>query len=174
VYYVATDMKWVGFKASLTTFHATLLNTRLASTSLTPSVKRKCSYMQKRIKFVCQSKKQLKFETYLLNLPKTSLLWHHERSHGQRTTWASSGSTNVQPLIDRSHEPCRGTTIDKRHPAPCWHNYGVIGRSSWRLPSTAHQMNGSPSYPPSSEQVEPGESVATYKNWISYFIQKWI
>jgi hypothetical protein len=37
-----------------------LLNTWLALASLTPSAKQKCSCMQKRIKFTCQSKKTIK------------------------------------------------------------------------------------------------------------------
>jgi hypothetical protein len=37
-------------------------------------------------KNACQSKKQLKFETHLLNLPRTSSPWHPKRSPGRRTT----------------------------------------------------------------------------------------
>jgi hypothetical protein len=36
--------------------------------------------MQKTIKFTCQSTKQLKFETYLLNLPRTYAPHHPDRS----------------------------------------------------------------------------------------------
>jgi hypothetical protein len=64
----------------LITLHAVLLNTKMVSTSLTPSTKQKCSCIQERIKFACQSIKQLKFEIYLLNLPRTSSSRHHGRS----------------------------------------------------------------------------------------------
>jgi hypothetical protein len=39
--------------------------------------------LQKRIKFACQSKNQLKFEIYLLNLPRTS----SPRYLGRSSTW---------------------------------------------------------------------------------------
>jgi hypothetical protein len=159
---------------SFITFRAVLLNTEIASTSLTPSAKRKCFCMQKRIKFACQSKKQLKFEIYLLKLPRTSSPWHPGRSLGRRTAWVPSGSMSVQLPIDRPREPCRGTTTDKRSPAPCWHACGVPCHSSWCPPTASCQLDRSPSDPPNSKQVEPGESVATCKNWISYLIQKWI
>jgi hypothetical protein len=156
-------MQQACLKASLITLLATMLNTRLASTSLTPSATRKCSCMQKRIKFVCQSKKQLKFETYLLNLPRTSSTWHPRRSLGQHTVWVPSGSMSMQPLFGRPQEPCWGTTTNKRYLAPCWHKYGVPGHSSWCTPTASCQLDASPSCPPSFEQVEIGESVAIWK-----------
>jgi hypothetical protein len=54
------DMQRVCLKASLVTFHAALLNMELALAWLTPSVKQKCFYMQKRIKFAYQRKKTIK------------------------------------------------------------------------------------------------------------------
>jgi hypothetical protein len=48
--------------ASLLTFHIALLRTMLAVSKLMPSVKQKCSYIQKRIKIAQQSKKHVKFE----------------------------------------------------------------------------------------------------------------
>jgi hypothetical protein len=161
-------------KASLITFCVALLNTELASASITPSIKRKCSFLQKKIKFTCQSTKQLKFENYQLNLPRISSPRHPERSPSWHTTWAPSGSLSVQLLIVLPWEPCRPTTTNKRTPTPSWHNYGVHGHFSWRPPTAAHQLDGSSSCPLNSEQVKPGERVTTYKNWITYFIQKWI
>jgi hypothetical protein len=69
-------------KVSLITLHLALLKMRLASSSLTPSAKRYCSCMQKRIKFACKITKQLKFESYLLNLPKTYSPHQPNMCHG--------------------------------------------------------------------------------------------
>jgi hypothetical protein len=52
-------------------------------------------YMQKRIKFACQSTKQLKFESYLLNLPRTYAPHHPDRNPGRHTASASSGTTSA-------------------------------------------------------------------------------
>jgi hypothetical protein len=86
-------------KASFITFHEALLKMRLASSSLMPSAKRLYSGMQKRIKFACKSKKQLKFESYLLKLPRTYTPCHPDRCPGQCTASASTGPTCVQHVV---------------------------------------------------------------------------
>jgi hypothetical protein len=48
--------------ASFITFRATFSKTMLALSKLTPFTKRKCSYVQERIKIVQQNKKQVKLE----------------------------------------------------------------------------------------------------------------
>jgi hypothetical protein len=47
--------------------------------------------MQKRIKFTCQSTKQLKLESYLSNLPRTYAPCHPDRSPGRHTASAPVG-----------------------------------------------------------------------------------
>jgi hypothetical protein len=88
-------------KTSFVTFHAALLKTRLASSMLTPSAKQQYSWMQKRIKFAYQSTKQLKFEYYLLNLPRTYAPHHLDKSPGWHTASVPSGPTCMQPIVGR-------------------------------------------------------------------------
>jgi hypothetical protein len=47
----------------------------------------------------CQSTKQLKFESYLLNLPRTYAPHHLDRSPSRHTASAFSGSMSMQPVI---------------------------------------------------------------------------
>jgi hypothetical protein len=49
----------------------------------------------KKIKFACQNTKQLKLESYPLNLPRTYVPRHPERSLGRCTASVPSGSTSV-------------------------------------------------------------------------------
>jgi hypothetical protein len=55
--------------------------------------------MKKRIKFTCQSTKQLKFETYLLNLRRTYAPHHPDRRPGRCTASVPIGSTSAQPVV---------------------------------------------------------------------------
>jgi hypothetical protein len=82
-------------KASLITFHAALLKASLASSSLTPSAKRLYSCMEKRIKFACQSTKQLKFESCVLNIPGTYAPRRLDRSLGRHMASMPSGPMSM-------------------------------------------------------------------------------
>jgi hypothetical protein len=92
-------MQQACLKASFITFRVALLKRRLASSSLTPLAKQYYSWMKKRIKLACQSTKQLKFESYLLNLPRTYAPQHLGRCPGRHTASVPSGPTCMQPIV---------------------------------------------------------------------------
>jgi hypothetical protein len=73
--------------------------------------------MQKRIKFASQSTKQLKFETYLLILPRTSLPQHPKRGLDWHTTSTPVGprACNLSSTAHRNHvgvqQPAKGPQL---------------------------------------------------------------